>query len=576
MIINNNITALHSLKISTEKHRAKGAVSEKLASGLRINKAADDAAGLAISEKMRAQIRGLKQAQRNIQDGISLIQTAEGGLSSILNPPLQRLRELAVQASNDTLTNSDRMEIQKEVDQLKQSVDEIANNTHFNGIHLLNGTSIKTNTEVIREVGVEWEVIQSGTTDFISGVSSINGQYIAVGENGNLITSSDGDTWNISNIGTQNNLYNLTSNGTQIIVFGDNGSLYTSNDGVNWSNQTFPTDGIWNPSQLQLHDGLWDGSRYVIAADRGHMITSNDGINWSYSKTGTTQNRGIAYNGSLYITIGSGGTIFSSNDTSTWVSQVSNTTNELNSITWHNDRFIAVGQDGTVLTSQDGENWDYHSLDATRLDSIISTGDKVFAVGYDTAGSKNIFTSGDGLNWNSNETMGGEIILDITYNSSQDELLAVTYDGEILRSKSLTQDTKKEVHNSLNFQIGSNAQQSLTIELSDVRTSSLGIEHVNLSNREGAEMAINVIDKAIKKVSTERSYLGTHQNRLEHALNNASNYETNLTSAESRIRDVDIAKQSMESVKLDILQQSSQVILAQANQQPENILKLLV
>lgn len=575
MIINNNIGALRSLKNLNEKSKAKGTVSEKLSSGLRINRAADDSAGLAISEKMRAQIRGLKQAQRNIQDSISLIQTAEGGLSSILNPPLQRLRELAVQASNDTLTDTDRIEIQKEVEQLKQSVDEIANNTHFNGIHLLNGSSIITNTEVIREAGIEWEVIPSGTTDFISGVSSINGQYIAVGENGNVITSPDGENWNISNIGTQSNLYEITSNGTQTIIFGDSGSLYTTNDGINWSSQTFPTDGVWNPSQLQLHDGLWDGSQYVIAADNGHMISSTDGINWSYSKTGAMQNLGIAFNGSQYITVGRSGAIYSSNDATTWVSQVSNTTKDLKSIIWHNNRFIAVGESGTVLTSQDGVTWDDSSLGAVRLDSIISTGDKVIAVGFDTAGSKNMFTSDDGLNWTPIEAMGGKIILDITYNSSKNELLAVTYNGEILRSKSLTKETNKEVHHSLNFQIGSNAQQSINLELSDVRTSSLGIDHVDLSHREGAELAIDIIDKAIKTVSSERSYLGANQNRLEHALNNASNYETNLTAAESRIRDVDIAKQGMESVKLDILIQTSQAILAQANQQPESVLKLL-
>ncbi|MGV2948090.1 flagellin, partial [Acinetobacter sp. AGC35] len=104
------------------------------------NKAADDAAGLAISEKMRAQIRGLAQAERNIQDGISLIQTAEGGLGTIQDPSLLRLRELAVQAANDTLASSDRSKIQDEVERIKQGINDIANNTHFNGVHLLNVT----------------------------------------------------------------------------------------------------------------------------------------------------------------------------------------------------------------------------------------------------------------------------------------------------------------------------------------------------------------------------------------------------------------------------------------------------
>jgi len=138
MIIAHNLSALNSLNRLNQNNKATSSTLEKLSSGYRINKAADDAAGLAISEKMRAQIRGLEKAQQNIQDGISLIQTAEGGLASIHNPNLVRLRELAIQAANDTLTDADRKLIQKEVEQIKQGIDEIANNTEFNGIKLLN------------------------------------------------------------------------------------------------------------------------------------------------------------------------------------------------------------------------------------------------------------------------------------------------------------------------------------------------------------------------------------------------------------------------------------------------------
>lgn len=142
MIINHNISALNTLNKLHKNNKNTANAVGKLASGLRINKASDDSAGLAISEKMRAQIRGLQQAQRNTQDSISLIQTAEGGLGAIQEPNLLRLRELAVQSANDTLTDKDRQQIQKEVNQLKKGINEIANNTEFNGINLLNKEQI--------------------------------------------------------------------------------------------------------------------------------------------------------------------------------------------------------------------------------------------------------------------------------------------------------------------------------------------------------------------------------------------------------------------------------------------------
>jgi flagellin len=140
MIIRHNITALNTLRKLTENNHSTSKSMEKLSSGLRINRAADDAAGLAISEKMRGQIRGLQQAQRNSQDGISLVQTAEGGLNET-HAILQRMRELIIQGANDTNTATDRQEIQKELNQLKEGINNIATNTEFNTINLLNRTA---------------------------------------------------------------------------------------------------------------------------------------------------------------------------------------------------------------------------------------------------------------------------------------------------------------------------------------------------------------------------------------------------------------------------------------------------
>ncbi|WP_147535413.1 flagellin [Bacillus marasmi] len=144
MIINHNLAALNTINKLTKNNKSNTNAIEKLASGLRINKAADDAAGLAISEKMRAQIRGTEQANKNIQDGISLIQSADAALGQIQNPNLQRIRELAIQAANDTLTAEDRGAIQTEIDQIKLGIDDIANNTEFNSIKILRPPIIET------------------------------------------------------------------------------------------------------------------------------------------------------------------------------------------------------------------------------------------------------------------------------------------------------------------------------------------------------------------------------------------------------------------------------------------------
>ncbi|WP_167562136.1 flagellin N-terminal helical domain-containing protein, partial [Rossellomorea vietnamensis] len=171
MIINHNISALYSINRLKNQEGKLTLNMENLSSGLRINTAADDSAGLAISEKMRAQIRGLTQAQRNVQDGIALLDTVEGALSQILNPPLQRIRELVIQSENDTLTKLDRMEIQKEIEQQKRSINDISQNTHFNNKNLIDG-SFSGEKSVIREA-VSARVF--GSVDLTNGFTIVQG-----------------------------------------------------------------------------------------------------------------------------------------------------------------------------------------------------------------------------------------------------------------------------------------------------------------------------------------------------------------------------------------------------------------
>lgn len=382
MIINHNIAALNTYRQLTANNIASQKSLEKLSSGLRINRAGDDAAGLAISEKMRAQIRGLDQAQRNAQDGISLIQTAEGALNET-HSILQRMRELAVQASNDTNTTSDREEIQKEIDQLTKEIDRIANTTEFNSKRLLDGSAAK-----------------AGTTDATAEI---------------LSQSSD---------------------------------------------------------------------KFSIA-------------------TSTVTNSGVTGSGSYYIEIGAG------------------------------------------TTTSTGTTYD---ITITKADGTVNTSVTTVTI----------------------NSTGGNFTLDgVTINLAAD---TTTGDSAGINIKD---DVTISTDSSFSFQIGSNTAQTMNVDMRDMDSSALQVNGIKVETQTAAQASVTAIEAAIREVSSERSKLGSFQNRLEHTINNLGTAAENLSASESRIRDVDMAKEMMEFTKNSILSQAAQAMLAQANQQPQNVLQLL-
>jgi len=441
MIVNHNISALNTVNKLTQNNKKTTNAMEKLSSGLRINKASDDAAGLAISEKMKGQIRGLQQAQRNIQDGISLIQTAESGLGSIQDPNLQRLRELSIQAATDTLTDADRQLIQKEVEQIKSGINDIANNIHFNGINLLNETASTTiETETItttKTVNETVNILSPGIilqTKFLQNPGG--GEVIGIGPS----TPFDGD-------------------GRIVFTF---------------INPPPNPDYIFVPSGADITETL------------NNIKDIFESIKSGTSGTVAQQNHIIDNNMKFEI---------------------------------YGDNFVLIADKNLRTYYGGGGSFD---------------GGKSYMVGTTAR---------------------------IDYEKKVEETITITH--------------TKVTHKNLTLQIGANSGESFFAELTDARTEALSIDDIDLSNRQGAESAISKIDKALNKVSSERSKFGAYQNALEHINNNASNYEINLTASESRIRDVDIAKQIMDLTKNQILSQASQAMLTQAIQQPQSVLQLL-
>ncbi|WP_082233356.1 flagellin [Halobacillus massiliensis] len=348
MRINHNIAALNTHRQLGSANQAQQNSMEKLSSGLRINKAGDDAAGLAISEKMRGQIRGLDQASRNAQDGISLIQTAEGALNET-HSILQRMRELAVQSSNDTNTDTDRAELQKEVNQLAEEITRISENTEFNTQNLLGG-----------DFSGKFQIGANSDQNIDLSIGAMDSQSLSVGEK---FTISEG-------------------------------------------------------------------------AEAGDTLTYGAG-----------------------------------DSTATW------------------EAAIKLGDD--ISVAQDG--------------SELATEDDVQAAGYYDDDS-------------------GEIVL------TASEKLA---------------------------------------------NNAAGVIGLDISSQSAADSAITTINSAIETVSAQRSELGAYQNRLDHTINNLGTSSENLTAAESRIRDVDMAQEMMNQTRNSILGQASQAMLAQANQLPQGVLQLL-
>ncbi|HMM21748.1 MAG TPA: flagellin [Selenomonadales bacterium] len=409
MVINHNISALNTWNQLNKNTNSMNSSLEKLSSGYRINSAADDAAGLAISEKMRGQIRGLDQANENAQNGVSLVQTAEGALEETENI-LQRMRELAVQSASDTNTDDDRANIQDEIDALVDEINNIANTTEFNTKKLLDGSMGSA-------VAAAAANVQTNTS-------------IAAG------ASTPADTTTVLTALTDNagNSLGIDATDTITISYMKNGALQTTT--------------------ITGSDTLAD----LATADYGLTVDSTTG---AISATAA-----------------------------------------------------AAGTDGAI-----------YGLTFTVTDA---NGDK--------------------------NTKATNALSAFTQTTAAED---VRLDG------------------SSTILIGANTGQDIKVSIGNMDAVNLGVEGLQADSQAAANIAIKVIDTATAMVSSTRAQLGAVQNRLESTSNNLSTASENLTAAESLIRDVDMASEMATYTKLSVITQAATAMLAQANQQPQQVLKLL-
>lgn len=707
MIINHNITAQNTHRQLSTNTANQSKNIEKLSSGLRINRAGDDAAGLAISEKMRGQIRGLDQASRNSSDAISMIQTAEGALNET-HSILQRVRELAVQSANGTNTDSDRKSIQDEVNQLADEINRIGNTTEFNTQSLINGSKDKTEAAAAVKNAASIDKIGAGANLFEvrSAATAGTGQGKAIGAavtihdgtvgkyTSGVAASADGTGTTLSATvdATHNELTVQIGNAVRTVTFaggasdndlaanmqtalraafatgapgtpgpGNSGNAVAGND-----NLTVAISG----GKLVITDGS-KGADSAIKIVGGNAATTlfnssdvaengnaaNNKITVNYTKDGTDFSAELTLANNTYNTpdtlaaeieakfnawagtagpaaagalatdvnftagatlssgieitsaaTGRGNGVTSITGVAGGLSGLSDATYELGKA--KNDTLTVNIDGGTALNvTLAATDYSDKKILASAIQTAVNDAITAFNAVPANATKQKDFVKVEALDVADTDRVRFQITSGKEGAASQ-----ITFTASDLATdlgfNTVAANGKDGADASVNFHIGANKDQNLKLAIGDMRSKALGLTSsskdagqtvtlqngdvadvtygdstvkngsaseyvINVADKDAANSAISVINNAIELVSQERSKLGANQNRLEHTINNLSTSSENLTAAESRVRDVDMAKEMMSQTKNSILAQAAQAMLAQANQQPQGVLQLL-
>ena len=537
MIVQHNMTAMNTNRQLGIITNALSKSTEKLSSGYRINRAADDAAGLAISEKMRSQIRGLNQASTNAQDGISLIQTDEGALQES-HSILQRMRELTIQAANGTETDEDRGNIQDEISQLQDELDRISETTEFNTMKLLDG-SLAGGASSVSAAGPKFGIYDTALQGFVTSNTkgvSINTTIDATEGGESAIWSDDGKTLTLNlhqnTTYTEAELDNLIKNAKQEDSLAEN-----------------------RPASIELN--LNNGTYTASAATTGK--TTEEGIKATASKVGIT---GASATGEF---VGVTGITITAKkygaDNNVKITLTFDKTAGKEEFRVQTAATYAgngkINQTGSY-TLQLATGKEYTEGDIEKLLAKAGFAADVEFNGPNPDEANTLFVT------NKDATA--------TFNLAGGQGLGDT--NAYLGQKAYDVQDGGE---GMTLQVGANHGQTISFGIDNMGSVALGVDRtkVDVSTQAGAQNSIENIDAGIAAVSKQRSLLGAIQNRLEHTISNLDNTAENLQAAESGIRDVDMASEMVQFSKNNILQQAAQSMLAQANQANQGVLSLL-
>jgi len=513
MVVQHNMAAMNANRMLSGVSSAQSKSTEKLSSGYRINRAADDAAGLSISEKMRSQIRGLNQASTNAQDGISLIQTAEGALNE-QHSILQRMRELSVQAANGTETNDDREAVQNEIEQLQSELTRISDTTEFNTMKLLDGSRSGSDVSVSVSKSAE---------------ANLTTQDATTQKNTAAITAAAAKTSTKLSVTTLDKNGNATTTEVELKIAGTkvsyNGKELTAT----------VTDG--NASDEETAKAFAEALSKTDLADKFDITNNNANLVFTAKEAGSsasvalTKQDDVAAKATNLDTTGEDAYKKLSVDIGTY-----DGTGNIE------DKIFTVNGEKFAYVTDPAKLGDDHK----DVNYVVAAN----AAGIKTASSDmaNLINAKTGIN--------------------------ATADAQgTISLKAGTTTTG----NGITLQIGANEGQTMSFTLDDMSADALGVggRSVDLSTQESAKTATTTIDAAIKKVSAARGKMGAVQNRLEHTISNLDTASENMQTAESRIRDTDMAEEMVNYSKNSILAQAGQSMLAQANQANQGVLTLL-
>lgn len=500
MRIQHNIMSLNAHRQLGGNNNAVAKSLEKLSSGFKINRAGDDAAGLAISEKMRAQITGLTRAQANAQDGISLIQTAEGALTEV-HAMLNRLVDLSTQSSNGTFKADDRQKIQDEVNALTEEIDRISKATNFNGINLLDGSmGIGTTGGTATNTAASGGLANGALSFTVAGGEGITVKFASATTDAKAMSAS----WSGSTL-----TVNITSAAA--------GSTFTQADLDAALKAASGAPEIASDLKVTL-------AKDIVMTNVG---AAGDITGASVTTAAAKQASSTAVNG-VTVTANKAGAAY-------------NITNALNITATGASAFgVTVNADKTATANLEGAT----KYTASEINALLRDAGAEYTVAFDgtktgteLAAAATAATGGFDLAGGAGLASGGGLVLQV---------------GD-------TADSFNKVE----------------VKVADMSSAGLGINSLKVTEQGLSADSIKDIKAAIDTVSTNRSALGALQNRLEHTINNLGVTSENMTAAESRIRDVDMAAEMMSFTKNNVLTQAAQAMLAQANQQPQSVLQLL-
>ncbi len=566
MRIQHNIMAMNAYRNYNTNTSALSKNLEKLSSGYKINRAGDDAAGLAISEKMRAQITGLNAAQKNVKDGISLVKTAEGAMQEIQDM-LNRMDYLATQSANGTYDDPvDRANLQKEVDALKTEINRIADSANFNGIKLLDGSlagkSQVSGLAMDKSTGVKG-VYTTGTSTATLDLSGLKAEDIGK----NLEYKF---TWKDDQGNDQTTTVKLTFKGDGNGVVS---AAATKNyfEDVNGNKYFLQASGKLAATQVgaAIESSLKADEKFSNAFDIKQGAT---GFEFTARQEGSK--------GAILTSIGCDATGMSIAKEDIFDTAANN----------------KLDDDVTVSTIPRDS---MQKFDASKIQVGVATDTKedLEKKIFEIDGKKFLVTNA--LNDPQLQGIGSDVTIieengaaTITTAAQVQHIAAEISRVTGLKAEHLgtiadanikdtdivfTQDKLNISGKALTLQIGDTADpfNQMDVKVGDMHTDALGITGVDISNQDGAAAAIQVIKDAINQVSSVRGDLGAVQNRLEHTQKNLSVMAENIQDAESTIRDTDVAEEMMSYTKNNILIQSAQAMLAQANAVPQGVLQLL-